>query len=298
MKNAGLILSTSGRADVHEWAQLLSGIFSYEVRSGLLGAADLDDDMRITYAELDAFVAAANAKIDNPVARIAPTIRGPHGDANATVVDYSVAGPARVRIDATLHGHAFVHDDSMVRYADFNRRGDRGFWLMLLEDNTYTLVHDKDEYEVDTARQMLALRPVKNSARLGSRGTLNDYYQRHLFEMPLDQTFAEKHWQRDTQPLAPVELSLSETLRIFIAPYVIPYAASTGLLVLGGVAYGGAWVSYALADSAQWADETRFYNGLSFGLSTGGVATLGLGALVAVGTSAALGYEIVSWQQE
>ncbi|MBN2360272.1 MAG: caspase family protein, partial [Deltaproteobacteria bacterium] len=68
--NTGVMLSTSDEADSHEWSRFGSGLFSHEVRSGLLGGADLDQDGSVGYDELAAYLAAANSKVDNPKAKI------------------------------------------------------------------------------------------------------------------------------------------------------------------------------------------------------------------------------------
>jgi hypothetical protein len=83
--NVGLFLSTNTEAEVYEWSELESGIFSHEVRSGLSGAADVDSDGRVSYRELAAFVETANR--DLPRANVRPQIffRGPAGDDGATL---------------------------------------------------------------------------------------------------------------------------------------------------------------------------------------------------------------------
>ncbi|HEY5285466.1 MAG TPA: caspase family protein, partial [Polyangia bacterium] len=47
----GLFLSTNSDAEVFEWSELESGVFSHELRSGLSGAADVDGDGSVSYAE-------------------------------------------------------------------------------------------------------------------------------------------------------------------------------------------------------------------------------------------------------
>ena len=89
--NVGLFLSTNSEAEVYEWSEFESGIFSHEVRSGLSGAADADGDGRVSYAELAGFVDRANAKL--PRSNLRPQVfqRGPNGDAGATLFSPSSA---------------------------------------------------------------------------------------------------------------------------------------------------------------------------------------------------------------
>lgn len=90
--NVGVFLSTNSEAEVYEWSELESGIFSHEVRSGLSGAADANGDGRVSYAELAGFVDRANLKL--PRASLRPQVfeRGPGGDADAPLFS-----PARAR---------------------------------------------------------------------------------------------------------------------------------------------------------------------------------------------------------
>ncbi|MEW5855130.1 MAG: hypothetical protein AB2A00_40515 [Myxococcota bacterium] len=67
--DVGVFLSTSADAQVFEWNQLQSGIFSHAVRSGLLGAADANGDDLVTYDELEAFVSTAAEGIRNSLYR-------------------------------------------------------------------------------------------------------------------------------------------------------------------------------------------------------------------------------------
>jgi hypothetical protein len=79
MAHVGTFLSTSADAQVYEWSQIESGVFSHVVRSGLAGAADLDGDGRITYGELRAFARIAAQGIPNPRFRPRVYARGPSG---------------------------------------------------------------------------------------------------------------------------------------------------------------------------------------------------------------------------
>lgn len=300
LAKAGLILSTSGRAEVHEWEQLLSGIFSYEIRSGLLGAADLDDDRLVTYAELDAFVASANARVANPIARLAPTIRGPDGRDDAVIVDLQQVPPqSLLRVDESIAGHIYLRDRDLVRYVDFNKGAERAFWLMLGDSNRYVMVQGAREYAIAIiANGPATLGPAHDSAVLARRGQLHDYLERHLFEAPFDRAFAQTHWSRPQDPPELVELSFTETARLVIMPYLLPLGLGAGVALVGGVSYGAAWLAHGAALDARWADEAGWYNEVASALSAGGIISAGLGGVALVTTAAVLGVEMVSWRLE
>jgi hypothetical protein len=87
LPGVGVFLSTSAEADVYEWSELQSGVFSHAVRSGLLGAADADRDGRVSYEELAAFVETAAAEIRNPQYRPRVYARGPDGEAGRSILE-------------------------------------------------------------------------------------------------------------------------------------------------------------------------------------------------------------------
>jgi hypothetical protein len=87
LPNVGVFLSTSAQAEVYEWSELQSGVFSHAVRSGLLGAADASGDGRVSYDELAAFVDTAVAAIKNPGFRPRVFARGPNGEDGRAILD-------------------------------------------------------------------------------------------------------------------------------------------------------------------------------------------------------------------
>ena len=90
--NVGVFVSTSAEAQVFEWSELQSGVFSHAVRSGLTGAADANHDGAISYDELRAFVDTATAEIKNSAFRPKVYARGPGGDDAAALVAASDGG--------------------------------------------------------------------------------------------------------------------------------------------------------------------------------------------------------------
>jgi hypothetical protein len=125
LPEVGVFLSTSAEAEVYEWSELQSGVFSHAVRSGLMGAADADGDGRVSYRELAAFVETAAAEIRNPAYRPRVFARGPGGDDGRPLADLSrleavairggppegsAAGPGPLRLT--------VRDAEGLRWAD------------------------------------------------------------------------------------------------------------------------------------------------------------------------------------
>lgn len=129
----GVLVSTSSSAAVHESADLGSGVFSYLLRSALTGAADLNDDGRLEYGEVAAFIASASAGIEDPRARVAVHASAPVQRPHAPLADLThpafdrflrVArdGPSRVRL----------LDARGLPYAELHRQPGRGVTLALV----------------------------------------------------------------------------------------------------------------------------------------------------------------------
>ena len=118
--NLGAIISTSAEAVTYEWSELQSGIFSYELRSVLRGAADVDGNGQVSYAELAAFVEAANQDIRNDLYRPKVFARGPaHDDSQSLLTRHA---SARVlKIDAAGARRLTLRDAQGTRLVDLNK---------------------------------------------------------------------------------------------------------------------------------------------------------------------------------
>jgi hypothetical protein len=133
--NTGFILSTSSGRDSHEWERYQAGILSHEVRSGLRGAADVDRDGRVTYAELGAFLWAANEAIINPKYRPDFTIRPPSQDLKQELIRWS---PERrttaLRLEGKRMGHVYVETANGQRMLDAHPAPDQALLLYVPPD--------------------------------------------------------------------------------------------------------------------------------------------------------------------
>jgi hypothetical protein len=114
--DVGLLLSTSSARESHEWEGFQAGVFSHEVRSGLYGAADADGDGEISYREIAAFVARANAAIHNDRYRPEMFSRPPRG--GGRLID--LAGRFTRRITLADAGHYQVEDGEGNRIAELH----------------------------------------------------------------------------------------------------------------------------------------------------------------------------------
>jgi hypothetical protein len=117
LPNVGVFLSTSAQAEVYEWSDLQSGVFSHAVRSGLMGAADADGDGHVSYDELAAFVDTSVAAIKNPTFRPRVFARGPNGEDRRAILDLPPARTALV-VDGPGPVRLAVRDLDGLRWLD------------------------------------------------------------------------------------------------------------------------------------------------------------------------------------
>jgi Caspase domain len=116
----GLFLSTNSESEVFEWSELESGVFSHEVRSGMSGAADVDQNGTVSYLELAGFVDKANAGIAREALRPHLFFRGPHGNQDAPLFSASAMRGRRVELGAAPT-RLWIKDASGERVLDLHK---------------------------------------------------------------------------------------------------------------------------------------------------------------------------------
>ena len=145
LPQVGALLSTSGVARVYESRVLQGGLFSHALRSGLSGAADLDGDRSLSYAELEAyfqetFRGIVNRDLYSPEVYV----QAPAGDARwqqawteARLLELP-SDPARgLRLPAGEPQHVHVTDERGLRVAEIHADGAQaaGLWLPALRES-------------------------------------------------------------------------------------------------------------------------------------------------------------------
>ncbi len=190
----GVIVATSGDQETHEWSRYRGGILSHELRSALLGAADVNGDGRVEYSEVRAFLAAANARVRNPEARLDVFAKAPELDRHRALVDLRRAREARfLHFAPPAHGLYHLEDDRGLRYADFNKEASSEFDLALDGRRAYFLRHD----EAEEAELRVGLKPRKVAVAqlsfkpraLAARGALEQTFRRDLYQVPFGRGF-------------------------------------------------------------------------------------------------------------
>jgi hypothetical protein len=280
----GLLLSTSTTSRSHEWAEYQAGIFSHEVRSGLMGAADADLDGLISYREIAAFVERANAPIANE--RFRPKVYARAPDGNEVLADLRRPFERRIEIDPDQSGRYFLEDERGVRLADFHSASTSSVRLWKAPGRTWLhRVGGADEVElaIDPAADVVNVASiVPGEARVRARGAEQQAFSQ-LFQQPFNAD-AVSAWRQASLEDLVVEVEPQSSP--FISPWFIGGTITAGVGLIGTAGFGvGAAVAY---DVSQ--DPAYFHTERVFAAAVSRVfiaATVASAALVVGGTASA-----------
>ncbi len=209
LANTGFLLSTSSDGDSHEWERYQAGVFSHEVRSGLRGAADVDRDGHITYAELGAFLMTANQGIANPRYRPDFSVHPPGlppGELSRGLLSWEPAQQALL-IDRPGIGHVYLEGPTGERLADAHVATDHVIALYLPDERPLFLRKDDDasEYVVQAEGPVRVSSLAAAVPSVTRKGALHLAFEQ-LFEAPFGAAEVEAFERRfRTHATRPVE---------------------------------------------------------------------------------------------
>jgi Caspase domain len=177
----GVLVATTLGEEAHEWSEIESGVFTHELLSGLLGAADVNGDRVVEYSEVEAFVAAANRDITD--ARAVPHViaRPPATNRSAPLVALSsLANMRLLQGDASQLGHFYVELANGQRYLDAHLRG--GKVALAIPDDTRAFLRTRDREASLPTRGAIAFADVRLAPRTtAARGSIDDAYRASLW---------------------------------------------------------------------------------------------------------------------
>jgi len=152
-ERTGVLVATSSAAATHESASVGGGIFSFVLRSALTGAGDVNQDGRVEYGEVAAFVAAANAAVTDPRARLDITARAPRHDPHVAVMDLARNDVGHyLFLDARSPRRVRLVDARGLPYAEINREPGASA-LIALTGSPYFVVETADQQAVVVPRE-------------------------------------------------------------------------------------------------------------------------------------------------
>ncbi|MCC6748167.1 MAG: hypothetical protein IT371_10940 [Deltaproteobacteria bacterium] len=310
--HAGVILATSGDQATHEWTRYRGGILSHELRSALSGAADVNGDGRVEYSELHAFIAAANARVAHPEAKLNIFARPPAANRRQPLVDLRQARAGRLlRFDEGLSGVFHLEDDRGVRVADLHKAAGLRFDVAVDRQRGYFLRHAEREARIGRGSERLAVATLAFSrAALGERGgSLDTTFRRDLYRLAYSRGFYEGFCaQTGHVPVegSPVEFVIqrpddasAERHELWLG-----YQATGALLDLSGAAHGlalryelglhrhlGLGATFEYAQSAHDASTGQAFALHRVAALLGATGRLPLGSHVVLKAELALGYQ-------
>jgi hypothetical protein len=275
-KRTGFLTARSaGGGQTHEWAEYQSGVFSHELRSGLMGAADVNVDGKVTYREIAAFVRRANEAIPNRRYRPEVSTMPPGGDLDAALASLP-AGPLVLEMDTPTAGRSYVETETGVRLVDLHVGAGTPIKLRLPTDMGNLFVEQVTGPSTAPTREyrlpaqaghvmLSALTPEPTPVR--ARGAGHEAFL-HLFARPFDlaavNSFelettdaAQVRWNQEVQ-----DAKARQTFRRKLA--LGAFGASVGAAAVGA---GFFWSGYQLAHppSQATADQSavnrRYYTG-------------------------------------
>lgn len=192
--NTGVILSTSSARESHEWTGYGAGVFSHQLRSAMSGTADVNGDGKIEYSEIQAFVAAANLRIDDPRARIELYARAPVIDVSRPLIDLATARfTSWLRVPSGAPIQFYLEDARGLRTLDANLEGERAIVIALVPSTHYYVRSGSNEQRIALTgggRIDLQRDRMKN-ATVASRGATSEAFREGLFAVPYGQRFYE-----------------------------------------------------------------------------------------------------------
>jgi hypothetical protein len=291
----GVLLSTSSARESHEWDAFEGGVFSHEVRSGLYGAADADGNGEVTYREIAAFVARANAAV--PSDRYRPDVyaRAPRG--SDTLLDIRSGLQRRLVIDGKRAAHYFLEDARGVRVADVHNAP--GQTLSLVRPGPTIPVYlrraeDDREFLITPAPEVIALADLAESEpRTRARGAAHESFSL-VFSLPFDSAVVSDY--RDPPPpSAPppdADADVHGTRNVRVRKTLGFVALGIGAVGLGAGAFFS--LSASAASGSSPADESQA-DAVARNSRISKLNTAGVASFVAGGAAAGTGLVLLLW---
>lgn len=189
ISGVGYVLSTSEDADSHEWSGVGGGVFSHEVRSALLGAADVNADDSVDYDELAAFVAVANEAVQVPRFRPRVLIQPPTGQRDAALYPTAALKQSHAKwlqVGRETTGRIGVLDARGLRYLDVHKGHGTAMRIALLQPGRYDVRHEGSSFPLTADTPSFELEALSPDPEfVAARGEIHQAFE-HLFGAPYD----------------------------------------------------------------------------------------------------------------
>ena len=208
--NVGAIVGSTSGAQSHEWELYQGGVFTHELLSGLRGGADVNDDGRVEYSELAAFLSAANRDVRDPRAHLDAVVHPIASDPRAPIVDLNARRDAAV-LEGTGErlGKFSIEDDRGDRIADVHPEGSQTLRLVVPARRRLFLRGSRGEVVIQLApgshAALDAMQPGAPS--VASRGSIESALHDGLFATAFGRAYYRGFVDNGGGELVPVPIA-------------------------------------------------------------------------------------------
>jgi len=205
--NVGVLIATTQGQEAHEWSRIEAGVFTYEVSSALLGAADVNGDLRVEYGEVAAFVAAANQAIPNPDAVPELIARAPAGKSSVLLDLTQLERTIVLTGKPAQLGKFYIELSDGQRWLEAHLPADGRMALALpFQGGSFLRTSDSEAEIPALASRVVQVDSLKFAPiSVASRGSIERALREKLFWQPFGVAYY-RHFA-ETSGLPPVDLS-------------------------------------------------------------------------------------------
>jgi hypothetical protein len=183
--NTGALLATSRDQATHEWSRIRGGVFSHQVLSALAGAADVDGDDQLTYAEVGAFVEAANAGVLDQRARVDVAVSPPRALLQRPLWQLPPRNNSTFVLEAQLSGRVTIFDGRGDIRLDLHKSAEQALAVRLFGPTPFVALLAGREYSLEHDEERVGFRlGAGASESVAARGSLDEALARGLYTVP------------------------------------------------------------------------------------------------------------------
>ncbi len=189
--DVGVLAATSQDRVTHEWSKIQAGLFSFQMRSALSGAADINGDGQLEYSEVAAFLTAANANLGQASKRLSVFAWAPKRHRRAPLLDLRRGrGSRRVAIGPAVRGKLSVESENGDVWVGAHASGEQTVTLVLPEHLGFYVRSSDGETNVEAgAADVSVLALGSKVQRVAERGAVDAQFEKSLFGIPFGRSY-------------------------------------------------------------------------------------------------------------
>ncbi|MBN1962197.1 MAG: caspase family protein [Deltaproteobacteria bacterium] len=189
--NVGVLTASTNEQNTHEWSRIESGVFSFLVRSGLLGPADINNDSFIEYSEIAAFVASASSRLMQVGKEINVFAWPPARNRRIPILNFKHGNNIRlVQLGPKISERLFLEAANGAIWAGLHPAGESPLTLALPQKITFFLRGVIAEQVIPSGKDVLKVNELSMPlAQLHKRGATEQAFEQNLLSTPFSQGY-------------------------------------------------------------------------------------------------------------